>query len=111
MEKVKNRSDVGVIRTGTRLIDAEDRFIRESHNLATGDSAADLYHAWFTGKTSFYFCSTLFHTKRLKFVGGFYSKHNLVQDCVAILKLASSYERVDIKEPKAYFRKHSNYIQ
>lgn len=111
MEKAGERPDVGVIRTGTRLIDSDGKIIRESRNLAKGKSAADLYHAWFTGKTSFYFSSTLFNTEKLREIGGFGSKHNLVQDCAAILELASRYERIEIEEPKACFREYANYIQ
>lgn len=111
LERADHRTDFGIIRTGTRLIDSEGSVIRESHNLAEGSSVEELFYSWFNNRTSFYFCNTLFNTKLLKRVGGFHSKHNFVEDCTAILKLAARSERLDVKETKASFRIHSNYIK
>ena len=58
------------------------------------------------GKTVLYLCSTLFHTKRLKEIGGFKSKHNLFQDVMAEVQLVARYGRIDTKDIKASFRRH-----
>jgi glycosyltransferase involved in cell wall biosynthesis len=101
------RDDFGVIRTGARIIDGKSRVTGASPNRAAGLSTADYFLAWFEGKTSFYICGTLFNTRRLREGGGFWSRHNLFQDDVALVKLASRFGRVDIEEPKANFRVHA----
>ncbi len=106
MQAADHRTDVGIIRTGTRLIDAQGDVLKERPNRAGGLSTADFFRGWFTGKTSLYLCSTLFNTRRLKEIGGFQSKHNLFQDVVAEVQLAAKFGRVDVYEVKASFRKH-----
>lgn len=99
--------DIGIIRTGTRLINEKNGVIAEYPNRVVGLSTLDFFLGWFTGKTAPYMCSTLFNTRRLKEIGGFHSKHNLFQDVGAEVKLAAHYGRVDIYDVKASFRKHS----
>lgn len=94
------------IRTGTRIIDAKNSVLSEHPNLLTGESLDALLLAWFTGQTSIYMCSTLFNTQKLKAIGGFYSRHNLLQDAVAIARLDAHGDRLEISEVKASFRKH-----
>jgi glycosyltransferase involved in cell wall biosynthesis len=96
----------GIIRTGTRVIDSHAQPIKEKANNVAGLSTEDFFLAWFSNKTTLYLCSTLFHTKFLKAVGGFSSRHNLFQDVVAEVQLAAAHGRVDIKDVKASFRKH-----
>jgi glycosyltransferase involved in cell wall biosynthesis len=99
--------DIGIIRTGTRLIDEKNGVIVEYPNRVVGLSTLDFFLGWFAGKTAPYMCSTLFNTRRLKEIGGFHSKHNLFQDVGAEVKLAAHFGRVDIYDVKASFRKHS----
>lgn len=103
-------ADVGIIRTGTRVIDSEGRVLSEHPNMAAGLSTEDFFRCWFGCKTSLYLCSTLFNTKRLKEIGGFASRHNLFQDVVAEVQLAARFGRVDVENVKASFRKHANEI-
>lgn len=98
----------GVLRTGTRIIDADGDVIREWPNDAEGLSAEDFVLAWFADKTPFYLPSTLYNTERLKAVGGFQSKTEVYQDVVATVRLASRYGRVDVREVKASFRRHGS---
>lgn len=107
MEAAGNRTDVGIIRTGTRIIDSQGKVISEGLNDAAGLSTADFFLGWFEGKTGYYICSTLFNTKRLKEIGGFASRHNLFQDDVAGVTLAARFGRVDVRDVKASFRVHS----
>jgi glycosyltransferase involved in cell wall biosynthesis len=111
MRKADFRLNWGVIRTGTRLIDAEGKVTSEVPNRSKGEGVEDLFLDWFNAKTAFYFCSTLFNTDLLKQVGGFHSRHNLVQDCAAILELGSRAGRLDVRETKASFRIHANYLR
>jgi glycosyltransferase involved in cell wall biosynthesis len=107
MQAARHETGIGIIRSGTRVINADGNVLKESPNRAGGLPLVDFFRAWFTGKTSLYLCSTLFNTQRLQELGGFRSKHNLFQDVVAEVKLAAKYGRVDVYEPKASFRKHS----
>ncbi len=96
----------GIIRTGTRIINAQGDVIFESPNMVEGLPTTDFFLGWFSGKTSLYLCSTLFNTKRLMEIGGFRSSKNLFQDDMAIVSLASQYGRGDILAVKASFRRH-----
>ena len=98
--------DVGVVRTGIRIIDGEGNVIRESKNLADGLSFEEFLRAWFNGKTAHYIPNTLFNTKGLKALGGFHSKRYLFQDGVALVRLAAQMGRVDVEEIRASFRRH-----
>ena len=106
MHAVKKRLEIGMIRTGTRVIDSDGNVLNETPNTVGGLSTEDFILVWFDWKTALYLCSTLFNTKRLKEVGGFPSKPYLFQDVFAEFKLASKYGRIDIQDVKASFRQH-----
>jgi glycosyltransferase involved in cell wall biosynthesis len=106
MEAADCRSDVGVLRTGTRIIDARGAVLGEAPNHAVGLSTTEFFLAWFAGATALYICSTLYNTRWLREIGGFRSRHNLFQDDVAGLTLAARYGRVDVSGVKASFRVH-----
>jgi glycosyltransferase involved in cell wall biosynthesis len=98
--------DYGVIRTGTRLIDADGKVIREIPNCAAGLDYADFFRGWMRGNFTSYVCSTLFNTRLLKEIGGFQSKHGLFQDLIAVAKLIARAGHCDVEEVKASFRRH-----
>ena len=102
------RTDYGLIRTGTRIIDARGEILKLAPNRSEGTSLYDFFMNWFGFKTSLYLCSTLFNTRGLKEIGGFKSKYNLFQDVVAEVKLAAKYGVLEIFDIKASFRKHPN---
>lgn len=110
MREANYNTDFGIIRTGTRVIDSKGNVLHKSQNMAAGLSAVNFFKSWFSGKTSFYFCSTLFNTEKLRKIGGFHSKHHLLQDGFAIAKLAAKNDRVDVQEIKASFRKHEGEV-
>jgi glycosyltransferase involved in cell wall biosynthesis len=99
------RPDAGLVRTGTRVIDEQDRVIRESPNRVNGPSFDDLVIAWIDGKTSPYQCSTMFRTGPLRSIG-LHSRHYLFNDVVTHFKIAAAHGRLDIEETKASFRLH-----
>ncbi len=101
-----SKKEFGLIRTGTRLIDSNGKTLKEMPNDVVDVSIEDFFLGWFTNKTALYLCSTLFHTDQLKATGGFKSRHNLFQDVVAEVRLASSHGRKDVKGVKASCRKH-----
>lgn len=106
LKSVNYCSDIGVIRTGTRWIDSEGNVLKEIPNMASGLSTDAYFRAYFAGKAAMYLCSTLFNTERVREIGGFHSKHNLLEDVMAEVKIATRYGRYDIQEIKASFRKH-----
>ncbi|MEX0802443.1 MAG: glycosyltransferase [Candidatus Binatia bacterium] len=99
-------SDAGIIRTGTRLIDADGKIVREVINAVAGLSLAEFFRGWFAVKTPIYCCNTLFNTRRLRETGGFESKHFCYPDTMAIFRLAAQGPRIDVREIKASFRIH-----
>ncbi len=106
MDAAEDRTDVGIIRTGTRIIDGEGKVRVERPNRARGLTFCELLRAWFRNETTFYLCSTLINTEGLREVGGLGSRHNLFQDVGAELKVAARLGRVDVEEVKAGFRIH-----
>lgn len=102
--------NVGVIRTGVRVIDANGNVIHAHRNTVAGPSLKDFFLAWFENKTSWYLCNTLFQTRGLKEGGGFHSERHHVSDGVAIVYMAHKFGRIDLEEVKASFRKHSEEI-
>jgi glycosyltransferase involved in cell wall biosynthesis len=96
----------GIIRAGTRIINAAGTVIEEVSNRVAGLSMADFILGWFVGKTPLYVCSTLYNTVGLRSIGGFHSRHNLFQDVAATAKVAALMGRVDIEKPMASVRQH-----
>ncbi len=101
------RTDLGIIRTGIRLIDSHGEVIHEFPNSVIGLPFEQFILGWFKHKTALYLTSTLYNTKELRAIGGFRSKLDLTPDGVATVRLAAEFERSDIEESKASFRKHS----
>ncbi|HEX7003938.1 MAG TPA: glycosyltransferase [Trueperaceae bacterium] len=106
MRAVANRTEVGAIRTGTRVIDDEGGVKSVKPNNCQGMTAADVFLTWFAKGTALYLCSTLFNTERLRQHGGFDSPKGLYQDVVAFANLAARYGTVDVEAPLASFRRH-----
>ena len=106
MSAVGDNTNLGIIRTGTRVINAKGEIIAHNPNRMEGLSATGLFINWFTQQTAFYFCSTLFHTERLKEIGGLKTRTNVFEDVVAIAKLAARYGHGNVYENKASFRLH-----
>jgi len=109
MDAARDASGYGIIRTGTRLIDAQGRGISEWPN-AVAVSRRGVLPRVVRGRTTIYLCSTLFNTAHLHAMGGFHSPRNLFQDVVATLTLAARHGRLDVREVKASFRVHTNVL-
>ncbi len=107
MKAANYRTDVGIIRTGTRTIDSNEAVLKEKLNPVAGLSTADFFLSWFRGETALYLCSTLLNTERLREIGGLHSKHQLFQDGIAEVQLAARFGRVDVRDVKASFRRHA----
>ena len=62
MTVANHSKDIGIIRTGTRIIDSEGKVVRERTNNVVGLLTEEFFLGWFAGKTVLYLCSTLFFT-------------------------------------------------
>jgi glycosyltransferase involved in cell wall biosynthesis len=98
--------DTGVLLSGVRVIDGSGRTRSTSREPPPGLDAAGLFLAWFARSTSFYLCSTIFHTQRLRDAGGFDSPHGLFQDVLAIARLAIAHGYVSVPGAGGAFRRH-----
>jgi glycosyltransferase involved in cell wall biosynthesis len=108
MDAADDATHFGVLRTGARVIDGEGRVISEKRNPAAGLSTAGFILAWFAHETPSYLCNTLYHTQRLKEIGGFRSKANVYDDVAPLIQLAARHGRVDVADVKASFRRHES---
>ena len=96
----------GVALGGTRLIDHAGTTTGTAPAPPLNAGGAGLFEAWFGRRTSFYFCSTLFHTARLREHGGFASPEGLFQDVVAIARLVAVAGYVSVPGMIGSFRRH-----
>lgn len=96
----------GLIRTGVRVVDGSNQFVRENTNDARQAGFVEFVEDWVTHKTALYLCNTLFLTSALKALNGFHSPTDLYQDVVAYLELAKSHGCANVREVKANFRRH-----
>ena len=110
MNAADYRSDFPLIMTGSRLIDANDKVLRENLNVAQGSNIDDFILAWYKGEINIFLCSSLFNTEVLRNAGGFENKYNHYNDVAAQFKCAAAGERLDIPDIKASFRKHAGSI-
>jgi hypothetical protein len=99
--------EVGVIRTGLRLILQNGETRREIPNRARGAHLADFVRSWFVHETSPYCCNTLLSTEALRAVGGFASRHCVFQDVLAQVRVAAIRRTVNVADVKASFREHA----
>lgn len=95
---------LGFIRTGVRTINADGEILKETPNQLLGLSRDEFYFSWFRAKTATYLCNTLYHTRRLRDVGGFESLHHLLEDNYALVKLLEHWDHGNVTEVKASFR-------
>lgn len=108
MAAVGDNPNVGLIRTGTRLIDDSGALIREIPNRAGGLDYNAFFRAWTRDSVTSYVCSTLFNTKMLKQHGGFQSLNGLYQDMIAVARLMAMGGHADVEGVKASVRRHQD---
>ena len=100
------RMQPGAALGGTRNIDAAGSTTSIVNSPPPGLTGAGLFEQWFRRRISFYFCSTLFHTGRLREHGGFASPEGLFQDVVAIARLVAEAGYLSVPGVAGSFRRH-----
>ncbi|GAA5520550.1 glycosyltransferase [Aliifodinibius salicampi] len=109
LEDVNYRTDVGLIRTGVRVIDEFGNELQFRKNFVDADTIEKFIEQWMDQrKVSIYLCSVLYNRKGLQQIGGFTSPQNLLQDNVAEIKLTAMMGRADVSQVKASFRRHGD---
>lgn len=108
MSSLKEGQTAGAIITGVRTIDEHDNVLSEISNNAGSLSPVEFIQSWFKDEVALYLCNTLYNTEGLRKSGGFKSKKDLFNDLVATFRLIAQYERVDVPDVKASFRRHSS---
>lgn len=103
---LRGRGDVGLVRTGVRVIDGHGRVVAEERLSGDQPTAEALISAWFARKTPLYLASTLYNTAHLRAAGGFESPQGLYQDVKATAQLMARHGHVEVAEPLASFRRH-----
>ena len=98
------------VRTGTRVIDGDDRLIYAAPNRSRATDLPALLDDWYAGTISFYLCSTLYRSDLLREAGGFGTPRNLLQDVVAGLRVNALGTWADVEPCKAAFRHHDGEI-
>jgi len=106
MKAVNHKTGVGLILTGSRVIDKDGNVLRSKENLANGMPTEDLILFWYQKSVHMFLCCSLFGTQALREAGGFEEKYNKYDDVAAEFKCSASHGRVDVREPKANFREH-----
>jgi len=106
MASLQGRENIGMIRTGIRIIDTDNNVRSEFRNNSSGLTAAEFFLSWFNEKTVLYLPCTLFSTEKLKENGGVRSPYDMFCDVFADAKLVAKYDRIDLPEVKASFRRH-----
>lgn len=98
--------DVGVIRTGIRVISQSGDVKRQLPNRSTAANLAEFVPSWFSHQTSPYCCNTLLDTQALRRVGGFRSRCLLFQDVLAHVRISADLRIVNVPDVKASVRRH-----
>lgn len=106
MSSIQGRENIGMIRTGIRIIDADNNVMSESRNNSSGLNTSEFFLSWFKEETVLYIPCTLFNTEKLKGIGGMRSPYDMFCDVFADAKLVAKYDRIDLPEVKASFRRH-----
>ena len=110
MEKAKYRTGLGIIMSGSRMIDENNHTIQENRNETEGLSLEEFILSWYEYKMNIFLCCTLFGTSTLKEIGGFEEKYNRYDDVAANWKCTREAGRVDVPDVKAGLRSHSGSV-
>ena len=115
MKAANYSTDVGIIRTGTREIDSDGNVLQERKNIGGGLSTEEFIMTFLSGKLNMYLCGSLFNTQNLREVCDSYAvwagtKYRHWEDVYVEIQLAARFQRIDVEEVLASFRKHSSQL-
>lgn len=106
MKAAGYRKNVGLILTGSRVIDKSGNVLRSKENTAEGLSFDEFVLLWYKQGIHMFLCASLFNTEALRDAGGFKDRFDRYDDVAAEFLCAHSKGRVDVRDCKANFREH-----
>lgn len=100
------RRDLGLIVTGSRVVDENGKVLRSKENTVPSGTIEDLILAWYRRRLHMFFCCCLFGTETLREVGGISSEYDTFHDVAAEFLCAEKSGYVCVPVVKASFREH-----
>jgi glycosyltransferase involved in cell wall biosynthesis len=100
-------NEVGVIRTGVRVLNETHNVTLPLPNRFKGLTALEVFRIY-CDSAYLTFCNALFHTRKLKDLGGFQTPNYLSVDAAANLFLTVKHGSIEIEGVKATFREHAS---
>ncbi|HEX7001759.1 MAG TPA: glycosyltransferase [Trueperaceae bacterium] len=108
VEALNGRLDLGLVRTGSRVIGAAGEVLATNPLGPLTNDGADVILSWFRRQTPLYLASTLYNTAHLRDSGGFRSPHGLYQDVAATVQLMAAHGHAEVADVLASFRRHDD---
>jgi glycosyltransferase involved in cell wall biosynthesis len=106
MKAVEYKSGIGLIVTGSRVINEHGSVNRERKNNAYGCPIDEFILLWYKKGINLFLCNSLFGTDALRQTGGFDATYKHFDDVAAEFSCAAFGGRVDVPDVKASFREH-----
>lgn len=110
MEAAEFKKGIGILMTGSRVINERGEVLRSNKNRLAGLSIEDVILNWYRCNVNIFLCCTLFGTTVLREIGGFEDMYNHYDDVAANFKCSERAGRVDIGAAKSSFRHHSEAV-
>lgn len=101
-----HRRDLGLIVTGSRVIDGSGCVVRTKENPVPSGTIDDLILAWYQRRLHMFLCCCLFGSQPLRDAGGFSSQYDQFHDVAAEFLCAAKSGYVCVPTVKASFREH-----
>jgi glycosyltransferase involved in cell wall biosynthesis len=108
VDALQDAPEVGLVRTGIRILDGNGGVKLEWENRLEGSSFEALIAGWITSETTLFCANTLIRTEALREVGGFHSQCEVFQDALTQIRIAAKHGYVNVRGIKASFRQHDN---
>jgi glycosyltransferase involved in cell wall biosynthesis len=106
MTACDHRRDLGLIVTGSRVIDESGSVLRSKENPVPTGTIDDLILAWYQRRLHMFLCCCLFGSKPLREAGGFASQYDQFHDVAAEFLCAAKSGYICVPAVKASFREH-----
>jgi glycosyltransferase involved in cell wall biosynthesis len=115
MQAANYSTNIGLIRTGARIIDEHGKILHERKNIAAGLSPYDFVMAFLSRKLLLFLSCSLFNTRRLCEISGpdchwTGTQYRHWEDVYSELEVARKFGRIDIPDVKGSYRAHLSTI-
>jgi glycosyltransferase involved in cell wall biosynthesis len=107
MDACDFRRDLGLIFTGSRVIDGSGSVLRSKEAPVLSGTTEDLILTWYRRRLQMFLCCCLFGSKPLREAGGFGAQYDHFHDVAAEFLCAANSGYVSVPTVKASFREHN----